>query len=45
MLNPLFNLPYYLMGMYFGLINYSVQKGIISLYISGLFKKKFLLKI
>ena len=40
MINPLFNLPYYLMGMYFGLINYSVQKGIISLYISELFKKK-----
>ena len=32
MLNPLFNLPYYLIGMFFGLINYSVQKGITSLY-------------
>ena len=31
MLNPLFNLPCFLIGMYFGLINYSVQKGIISL--------------
>ena len=29
MLNPLFNLSYFLIGMYFGLINYSVQKGII----------------
>ena len=28
MLNPIFNLPYYLIGMYFGLINFSVQKGI-----------------
>ena len=32
MINPFFNLPYYLIGMYFGLINYAVQKGIISLY-------------
>ena len=28
MLNPIFNLSYFLIGMYFGLINYSVQKGI-----------------
>ena len=28
MINPLFNFIYYLIGMYFGLINYSVQKGI-----------------
>jgi hypothetical protein len=28
MLNPIFNLPYYLIGMYFGLINFSNQKGI-----------------
>ena len=27
MLNPLFNLPYFLIGMYFGLINYSIQRG------------------
>lgn len=31
MLNPLFNLPSFLIGMYFGFMNYSVQKGIISL--------------
>ena len=37
MLNPLFNLPCYLIGMYFGLINYSVQKGIISLNTLDLF--------
>ena len=28
MTNPIFNLSSYLIGMYFGLINYSVQKGI-----------------
>ena len=28
MLNPLFNLPSFLIGMFFGLINYSIQKGI-----------------
>ena len=28
MLNPLFNLPSFLIGMYFGLINYSIQRGI-----------------
>ena len=28
MLNPLFNLPYFLIGIYFGLINYSIQRGI-----------------
>ena len=31
MINPLFNLPYFLIGMYFGLMNYTIQKGIISL--------------
>ena len=31
MMHPLFNLSYFLIGMYFGLINYSVQKGITSL--------------
>ena len=28
MLNPIFNLSFFLIGMYFGLINYSLQKGI-----------------
>ena len=28
MLNPIFNLSYFLIGMYFGLINYSIQKGV-----------------
>ena len=26
--NPIFNLPSFLIGMFFGLINYSIQKGI-----------------
>ena len=29
MIHPLFNLTYYLIGIYFGLINYAIQKGII----------------
>ena len=29
MLNPIFNLPYYLIGIYFGFINFSIQKGIV----------------
>ena len=28
MLNPIFNLPSFLIGMFFGLINYTIQKGI-----------------
>ena len=28
MINPIFNLPSFLIGMFFGLINYSIQKGI-----------------
>ena len=32
MLNPIFNLIYYLIGMYFGLINYIFENGIIDLY-------------
>jgi hypothetical protein len=30
--NPLCNIGYFLIGMYFGLINYSIQKGITNLY-------------
>ena len=30
--NPIFNLSFFLIGMYFGLINYSIQKGITELY-------------
>ena len=29
MTNPIFNLPSFLMGMYFGMINYSIQRGIV----------------
>ena len=28
MLNPIFNLPSFLIGMYFGLVNYTIQRGI-----------------
>ena len=28
MINPLFNISYFLIGMYFGLMNYTIQKGI-----------------
>lgn len=31
MINPLFNLPYFLIGMYFGLMNYTIHKGIYGL--------------
>ena len=31
MMNPLFNLVYFLIGMYFGLVNYSKEKGIYEL--------------
>ena len=35
MINPLFNLSYYLIGMYFGLVNYTIQKGINQIYKSN----------
>ena len=28
MLNPIYNLPYFLIGMFFGLVNYTIQRGI-----------------
>ena len=31
-INPIFNLIYFFIGMYFGLINYSIQKGITKIY-------------
>ena len=31
-LNPLYNLSFFLIGMFFGLINYSIQKGITDIY-------------
>jgi len=40
MMNPLFNLPCFLIGMYFGIINYSIHKGIINIDINmKIFKK------
>ena len=38
MLSPFFNLSYYLIGMYFGLINYTVEKGVTSLYRENMYK-------
>ena len=34
-LNPIYNLPNFLIGMYFGLINYTIQKGINDLYVNN----------
>ena len=28
MINPLFNMPSFFIGMYFGLVNYTIQKGV-----------------
>ena len=33
--NPVYNLPNFLIGMYFGLINYTIQKGINDLYVNN----------
>ena len=32
MLIPFFNLPSFLIGMYFGLVNYTIQRGVNNLY-------------
>ena len=39
MLNPLFNLPSFLIGMYFGIVNYSIQRGVNSLYEKNQYSK------
>ena len=39
MLNPLFNLTYFLIGLYFGLINFVLQKGITNQFDTSLYKK------
>ena len=39
MINPIFNLSSYIIGMYFGLINYAVQKGITSFEENNLYNK------
>ena len=39
MINPLFNLSYYLIGIFYGFNNYCIQKGIINLYKEDMFTK------
>ena len=43
-LHPFYNLSFFLIGMYFGLINYAVQKGITDLYADTNYKNIFFLK-
>ena len=43
-LNPLYNLSYFLIGMYFGLINYIIQKGITNMYKEDQYKKYYQLE-
>ena len=43
-LNPLYNLSCFLIGMYFGLINYSIQKGITNIYKEDQYKKYYQLE-
>ena len=45
MIYPLFNLSYFLIGMYFGLINYSLQNGIIDLHIQNNSYKRIINKV
>ena len=39
MINPLFNLTYFLIGIYFGLINYALQKGATNQFDNSIFNK------
>ena len=39
MTSPLFNFPYFLIGMYFGLMNYTIQKGIFDINSSNIYSK------
>ena len=43
-LNPLYNLSNFLTGMYFGLINYAIQKGITNIYKENQYKKYYQLE-
>ena len=43
LINPLFNLSYFLIGIFFGLINYSIQKGITDLEEKNNYQNVFLL--
>ena len=42
--SPLYNISYFFIGMYFGLINYSIQKGITNLYKENQYKKYYQLE-
>ena len=44
LVNPLYNLIYFLIGMFFGLINYSIQKGITDIYEDNNYKNYIPLK-
>ena len=44
LLNPLYNISYFLIGMYFGLINYSIQKGITNIYKENRYEKYYQLE-
>ena len=44
LLNPLYNISYFLIGMYFGLINYSIQKGITKIYKENRYEKYYQLE-
>ena len=39
MTNPFFNLPYFLIGLYFGLMNYALQNGIMNKIDSSIYSK------
>jgi hypothetical protein len=39
MLIPFFNLPSFLIGMYFGLVNYTIQRGVNNLYKENTYTK------
>jgi len=39
MINPLFNLPYFLIGLYFGLMNYAFQNGVMNKFDSSIYEK------
>ena len=44
LINPLYNISYFLTGMYFGLINYSIQKGITNIYKKNQYNKYYKLE-
>ena len=44
LLNPVYNISYFLTGLYFGLINYSIQKGYTSIYKENQYHKYYQLE-